>query len=69
MKSRYSHENKMLKDTELPIKHVNQMRIASHSSVSPANMGTISPNGKDRDSGTFHGAFLSLIFELFLGRP
>lgn len=52
-----------------PLHNVNQMEEGCHSSVSPADIGTISPNENEKDSGTFHGVLVSLIFEVFLGSP
>ncbi len=45
------------------------MKDGCHSSVSPANIGIISPNEKEKDSGTFHGVLIILIFDVFLGSP
>jgi hypothetical protein len=45
------------------------MEDGCHSSISPADIGTISPNENEKDSGTFHGVLVSLIFEVFLGSP
>jgi hypothetical protein len=45
------------------------MEDGCHSSVSPANIGMISPNEKEKDSGTVHGVLINFIFDVFLGRP
>lgn len=45
------------------------MEDGCHSSISPANIGMISPNEKEKDSGTFHGVLTIFIFDVLLGSP
>jgi hypothetical protein len=45
------------------------MEDGRHSSVSPANIGMISPHEKEKNSGTFHGVLTIFIFDVLLGSP